>query len=95
MSLIEDLGLTPVRGGVGAWYTVKLSDDGRYRIDLLEMIYNWRIAVSAADDYTCWLRAWCYRGKDVLTFLTAVKAAQEWDGLADSEPKGYYKAVGR
>lgn len=90
MSLIEELELTPIEGG----FRVKTSADGRHYIDLLEMLFNWRIVTTPVACPVVVDRGWCYFGRDAYTFLKAVKAAQDWDGSDDTEPAGYDKRVG-
>ena len=64
---------------------------GPFRIDIAEMLFNWRIVLSHKDDYYNSLHGWCYFGKDLVTFLTAVKHAQDWDPTTQEEPNGYDK----
>jgi hypothetical protein len=91
MTDLTDLAenLTPIDGG----YRVKLSDDGRHHIDVLRMIYNWRIAATPVDSPMFIDRAWCYFGTDDESFRKAVLAALVWDGDDSTEPAGYDKAV--
>lgn len=82
--------LTPIDGG----YRVRTSDDGRHYIDVLRMIYNWRVATTPVDEPMFIDRAWCYFGTGEQSFRKAVLAALAWDGSDDSEPVGYDKRAG-
>lgn len=91
---LQDLMLTRIDGG----FRLKLSDDGRHFIDVLEMIYNWRICETPVRSPLEIDRAWCYfageKGTKADAFRRAVRAAWLWDGAPDSEPEGYDKRVG-
>lgn len=77
-------------------------EDGRWRvketathyIEVLEMIWNWRIVTTPKSCEMVWDRGWCYEGKDLAAFLTVVLAAQAWDGSDATEPEGYFKVAG-
>lgn len=90
--------LTPIDGG----YCVRRLDDGRC-VDVLKMIYNWRLAVTLRphgrphNGYELIEAAWCYFGHgDARTmrsaYLAAVAAARVWDGTGD--PPGADKRAG-
>ena len=80
--------LTPIDGGV----RIKATD--AYHIDVLTMLYNFRIVTTPKAAPLVWDRGWCYFGNDEATFVRAVLAALAWDGSDDSEPAGYDKRVG-
>lgn len=82
--------LQKIEGG----YRIKLSDDGRHHIDVLLMLFNWRVVTTPTDCPLMYDRGWCYFGRDESSFVRAVMAAWVWDGADDSEPSGYDKAVG-
>ena len=87
--------LTPITGG----YHVK--DAGEHCIDVLMMMYNWRIVLSpkTPEAHACVDAAFCYFGHGFYpdgqprdmnqAFLRAVMAAEIWDG--HGEPVGYDK----
>lgn len=77
--------LTPVDGG----FRVKETD--RYYLDVMQMLFNWRLCCTRKDCELVYDRSWCYVGRDQLAFLTAVFAALEWDGSDDTEPVGWNK----
>lgn len=87
--------VTPIDGG----YHIKVRDDGLC-IDVLQMLYNWRIVLSRPDHVT-YLHAWCYFGHGVddsgkpknmeTALVAAMMAAKAWDGCGD--PPGHDKKV--
>lgn len=96
-----DLALAPIDGG----YTVKLSEDGRHRIDVLCMMWNWRLVTTPVAMPMIWDRGWCYYGHGPdghgrertmeSAFRAAVLAAYVWDGDDGTEPPGYDKRAGQ
>lgn len=100
---LPDLDLEPIDGG----FRVRLSEDGRHHLDVLRMLFNWRLVTTptagplAGQVYD---RGWCYFGHGVTdegvertmgaAFRAAVLAALAWDGSDDTEPNGYDKRVG-
>lgn len=82
--------LTPIDGG----YRVKLSADGRHHIDLLRMLFNWRVVTTPVCMPSVIDRGWCYFGLGPTSFRNAVMAALVWSGSDYSEPAGYDKRVG-
>jgi hypothetical protein len=82
--------LTPIDGG----YRVKLSRDGRHYIDLMRMIFNWRVVTTPVRMPCVIDRGWCYFGVGPASFRNAVMAALVWSGSDHSEPAGYDKRVG-
>ena len=75
-------------------FRVKLSDDGRHYIDVMLMLFNWRIVTTPVSMPLVYDRGWCYFGTGPASFRNAVMAALVWDGSDDSEPAGYDKKVG-
>lgn len=103
MTDVISLNLEPIDGG----WRVKISDDGRHYIDVLRMLYNWRLVTTPIHDQSGYSRGWCYFGHGdgpfaatgeartmEIAFRNAVMAAWVWDGSDDSEPPGYDKRVG-
>ena len=96
----ELAGLERIDGG----WRVKTSDNGKHYLDLLRMIYNWRLAMTPVAMPSTVDRSWCYFGhgeddegnpRNMRTaFATALAAALMWDGSPDSEPQLYDRAVG-
>ena len=104
MSTDLDFGpLTPIPGG----FCVKMADDGIHCIDVLQMMYGWRLMLTCARPgrkrHQSADKAWCYfgTGNDPETglprsmeqaFVTAMLAAKAWDGYG--EPAGFNKVAG-
>jgi hypothetical protein len=94
--------LQPIHGG----FHVKQADSGIQCIDVLQMMYGWRLVLCDARPGAKphWLLdgAWCYFGSGTdqyglprtmsQAFLRAVLAANVWDGYG--EPEGYDKVAG-
>ena len=94
--------LTAVRGG----FIVKDAADGEHRIDVMQMMYGWRLCLVPKPEEGLDARtidaAWCYFGAGTdedgyqrnmgQAFLNAVLAAQAWDGYG--EPTGFNKVAG-
>lgn len=91
---------------VGGWH-IKMADDGIHCIDVLQMMYGWRLCLGDARPHMKMHqaidKAWCYfgTGNDPVTglprsmeqaFVNAMLAAQAWDGYG--EPAGYNKVAG-
>lgn len=69
----------------------RVKDTGTHHVDILLMIYNWRVArTSKACDESC-DRHWCYSGTSWITLVRAAFAAAEWDGGDDTDPAGWNK----
>lgn len=99
MSIPMD-SVTPIAGG----FCVKVADDDRYCIDVMEMMYNWRILLSPRpplwhEPHQLAERGYCYfaHGHDSegrprnkrTALLAAMAAAQVWTGEGD--PPGFDK----
>lgn len=67
---------------------------GNYHVDVLSMIFNWRISVSHVDAPGWPVRGWCYQGTGLAGLLPCALAAIVWDGMANTEPPGYFKRAG-
>lgn len=70
---------------------VKVSDDGQHYIDVMTMMFNYRIVTTRVDMPEVYDRFWCYVGKDQQTLLRATAAALTWSGDDDTEPEGWDK----
>lgn len=93
--LLYETGLIPELGGVrlerldyGAW---RVKETATHWIDVVPMIFNWRVATTPKTDPLTYDRAWCYQGTGPAAFAAAVLAAWAWDGSSGSEPAGYFK----
>lgn len=90
----------------GGWH-VKDCPDGEHCIDVIQMLYGWRLMLGDARPgrRKHWSidGAWCYfgAGDDPVTglprtmgqaFVNAMLAAAAWDGVG--EPEGYDKVAG-
>jgi hypothetical protein len=74
-------------------YTVKETE--HWLVEVVEMIYNFRIVLTEkAGNTDTWEYGWCFRGKDIGDLLTVASAAREFDPETQTEPEGYFKAVG-
>lgn len=71
-----------------------ISTTEHWRVEIVEMLYNFRITLSAIDDEHGWEYGWCYQGKDLGAILTVAAAATVFDPETMLEPEGYFKAVG-
>jgi hypothetical protein len=101
-----DLQPIPTESGRVSGYHVKDADDGIHCIDVLQMMYGWRLVLSdkrpGAKEHWLLDGAWCYFGTGTdeygllrtreQAFVNAVLAAQAWDGYG--EPVGYNKVAG-
>lgn len=80
--------LEPIDGG----FHVRDCDGGHRCIDVLRMVYNWRV-VRSDRAHQGIDAAFCYFGHSGTSmeqaFVNAVLAAQAWDGVG--EPAGYDK----
>lgn len=73
--------------------------DGGYRvaetdthyIDVMRMLFNWRIAEVPKSCPMTIDRFWCYAGTGPGTLLSAVVAAQLWPLSGNPEPAGWNK----
>lgn len=85
--LADQYGLTRCDGG----YRVKETET--HWVDVVRMIYNWRVARTPKDAPWRYDRGWCYAGTDPASFITAVLAALAWDGADSTEPAGWNKNI--
>ena len=75
-------------------YGYRVKQAGDHYIDILRMIFNWRIVTTPVDAPMFIDRGWCYQGTGLAGFLPAVLAAIAWDGSDETEPAGYFKRAG-
>lgn len=89
---IPELGeLHLERQDYGVW---RVKETATHWIDVVPMIFNWRIATTSKSCPLVYDRGWCYRGTGPDTFVAAVLAAWAWDGDDETEPAGYFKRAG-
>jgi hypothetical protein len=77
----------PIDGG----WRVKTNDAGTHYVDILVMLYNYRVVLTPVDRPMMIDRHWCYAGRTRATLLRAVVAVHAWDGSPDTEPYGWNK----
>lgn len=79
--------LTPIDGG----YRVK--ETPTHYIDVMRMLFSWRIVTSRKDSPGWPERGWCYNGTGYPALIAACLAANAWDGADGTEPVGWNKNV--
>jgi hypothetical protein len=77
----------PIDGG----WRIKINDDGTHYVDVLTMIYNYRIALTPLNSPLSIDRHWCYAGKTPTNLLRTLLCAAAWSGNAGTEPEGWNK----
>lgn len=75
-------------------YAYRIKETGTHYIDVMQMIFNWRVVAVPKDNPMVIDRSWCYQGTGLEGFLPAALAAIAWDGSDDTEPPGYFKRAG-
>lgn len=99
---ISGIDLTPIHGG----FHVKDAADGLHCIDVLQMMYGWRLVLCdkrpGQREHWTLDGAWCYFGSGndeyglprsmEQAFLNATVAALAWDGKG--QPDGFDKVAG-
>lgn len=83
--LAESLGLQPCDGGF------RVKETETHYIEVVRMIYNWRLATTPKHSPMTYDRSWCYAGTGAPSFTAAVLAARAWDGADGTEPVGWNK----
>lgn len=73
---------------------ITVKEQAGYLVELVPMIYNWRVVLTPADDTYGWDFGWCYFGTDRDTFARAWLAAERFDLETMAEPEGFDKRVG-
>lgn len=81
--------LTPIDGG----WCIKVRDDGEYCIDVMQMLFSYRVVLSIHPGHMFIEHGWCYFAQGQRTMpqalMAAVLAANVWDGYG--APMGYDK----
>lgn len=83
--IAEGLDVVPIMGG----WTVGYGPNGCSRIDVMRILFNYRITETSLPDTNYYSRHWCCDGRKL---ADAVMAAREWAGDPYSEPQGWIKA---
>ena len=96
--LLYEAGLIPELGDIrlerkdyGVW---RVKETATHYIDVMPMIYNWRLVTTPKACELVIDRGWCYQGTGPETFTAVVLAAWAWDGSDETEPAGYFKRAG-
>lgn len=67
---------------------VRVKETDTHFIDVIPMIYNWRIVTTPKTNEKGYDRGWCYSGRNA---QPALLAAMAWDPDAEEEPQGWVK----
>lgn len=65
----------------------RLGTVGRHHIDVVKMLFNWRVCETLVDHPGLYDRHWCFPKLE-----DALVAVALWDGAEDTEPTGWIKA---
>lgn len=71
----------------------QIRDVGPMRIQLMEMLFNWRIALQFTHMPGFVEGGWCYFGRGWDVFQRAVAAAHAFDPAREDAPAGFDKEV--
>jgi len=82
----ELFDLTPLPGG-----GFRVKETETHWIDIVPMIFSWRMVTVPKNDPLTRERSWCYFGREAQNFIAAVLAAQAWDGTDGTRPEGWDK----
>jgi hypothetical protein len=85
LSAITGTEVVPVDGGF------RVKETETHQIDVLRMLFNWRVATTPKDLPWSYDRHWCYAGTSFTTLMRAVQAVADWDGSDGTEPEGWNK----
>jgi len=85
LSELTSAPVTVIDGG----FRVKETPD--HWVDVVRMIYNWRVARTPKDAPMTHDRHWCFAGTGWKSLAIAVLAATEWDGGDFTDPPGWNK----
>lgn len=75
-------------------YGYRIKETETHYIDVIQMIFNWRVIAVPKSMPQVIDRGWCYQGTGLDGFLPAALAAIAWDGSEYTEPPGYFKRAG-
>lgn len=85
ISTTGELKICMIEGG---W---RIKQTQHHYIDVMRMMFNYRIVTTPVSFPMVYDRHWCYQGTDSRAFTHAVVAAAMWDGSDDTEPEGWNK----
>jgi hypothetical protein len=80
-------GIEPIDGGY------RIGETETHIIDVMRMLYNWRITTTPKHSPLTYDGGWCYVGTDPGTFLKAVVAAKIMIETGADQPCGWNKNV--
>lgn len=66
---------------------------GDYLVEIIGMIYNYRLVITPKSNLDIYEAGWCYFGTDPVTFARVLAAAQRFDPMTQTDPEGYDKAL--
>jgi hypothetical protein len=71
----------------------RVRDERGLRLELTEMLYNWRLTIAHLHTPMSIVGAWCFFGKSWDDFARAARAAHDFDPTTQAAPGGYDKEV--
>lgn len=78
--------MQPIDGGL------RIKHIGPYYVDVLTMLFTYRLVATPVDCPFVYDRFYCYAGENrAEVFMTAALAAMAWDPTDGSEPAGWNK----
>jgi hypothetical protein len=77
--------LTKIDGGF------RIAETETHYLDVIQMLYNWRLCETPKSCPLSYDRSWCYAGNGLDGLLTAVIAAIAWGRNPDAEPVGWIR----
>jgi hypothetical protein len=80
--------LDPDAYGIG----VRVMTTDRCHVDLVRMIFNWRICETDLGAGLSYGRYWCFPGTGNETFDRALAEALRYGGRPDDQPAGFIKS---
>jgi len=69
----------------------RIKETATHYIDIVRMLFNWRLCLTPKASPLTYDRSWCYAGTSDQSFMAAALAALAWDGADDTEPEGWNK----
>ncbi|WP_304452875.1 hypothetical protein [Nocardiopsis sp. YSL2] len=72
----------------GVWH---IRDNDPIRVELMEMLFNWRVTIAFIRHPMLIEGGWCYFGRGWDVFQRAVQAAHAFDPAAQAAPEGFDK----
>jgi hypothetical protein len=81
----DQLMAVPILGGI------RIKRTAHHYIDVMAMLYGFRVATTPIACPGVFDRGWCYYGTTGHAYNAAVLGAAVWDGADDTEPLGWNK----